>query len=145
MVEIPIKRLDEGIPVPAYAHAGDAGLDLRCTEDFELQPFERAAVPTGIAIELPEGYAALVLPRSGLALRHGIALVNAPGLIDSNYRGEIKAILVNLDPHQAFSAKRGERIAQLLVLGVDDVQLVLKDELAETERGAAGFGSSGTA
>lgn len=145
MIEIPIKVLDEGIPVPAYAHAGDAGLDLRCTEDFTLSPFERAAIPTGIAVELPEGYAALVLPRSGLALRHGISLVNAPGLIDSNYRGEIKAILVNLDPEQAFSAKRGERIAQLLVLGVEEVRLVLKEELAETVRGESGFGSSGTA
>ena len=145
MIEIPIRVLDEGIPVPVYAHAGDAGLDLRCTADFTLAPFERAAIPTGIAVELPEGYAALVLPRSGLALRHGISLVNAPGLIDSNYRGEIKAILVNLDPEQAFSAKRGERIAQLLVLGVEEVRLVVQEELAETERGEAGFGSSGTA
>ena len=145
MIDIPIKVLDEGIPVPVYAHAGDAGLDLRCTADFTLAPSERAAIPTGIAVELPEGYAALVLPRSGLALRHGISLVNAPGLIDSNYRGEIKAILVNLDPEQAFSAKRGERIAQLLVLGVEEVRLVVQKELAETERGEAGFGSSGTA
>ncbi|MBR3258621.1 MAG: dUTP diphosphatase [Eggerthellaceae bacterium] len=145
MIEIPIKVLDEGIPVPEYAHAGDAGLDLRCTEDFTLEPFQRAAIPTGIAVELPEGYAALVLPRSGLAIRHGISLVNAPGLIDSNYRGEIKAILVNLDPDRAFSARRGERIAQLLVLGVEEVRLVAKAELAESIRGEAGFGSSGTA
>ena len=145
MIEIPIKVLDEGIPVPEYAHAGDAGLDLRCTEDFTLEPFQRAAIPTGIAVELPESYAALVLPRSGLAIRYGISLVNAPGLIDSNYRGEIKAILVNLDPDRTFSAKRGERIAQLLVLGVEDVRLVVKAELAESIRGEAGFGSSGTA
>ena len=145
MIEIPIKVLDEGIPVPEYAHAGDAGLDLRCTEDFTLEPFQRAAIPTGIAVELPEGYAALVLPRSGLAIRYGISLVNAPGLIDSNYRGEIKAILVNLDPDRAFSARRGERIAQLLVLGVEEVRLVAKAELAESIRGEAGFGSSGTA
>lgn len=145
MMEIPIKLLYEGAQAPVYAHVGDAGLDLRCTEDIELAPFQRAAVPTGMAIELPEGFAALVLPRSGLAVRHGISLVNAPGLIDSNYRGEIKVIMINLDPENTFRAKRGERIAQLMVIRVEQVSLVVCEDLADTERGEAGFGSSGTA
>lgn len=142
-IEIPVLLLDEGLEAPRYAYPGDAGLDLRCRADFTLEPFERRAVPCGVAIQLPEGYAALVLPRSGLARRHGISLVNTPGLIDSNYRGEITAILVNLDPHQAFSAKRGDRIAQLVVLRVADAAPVLVGELEDSSRGDAGFGSSG--
>ena len=142
-VEIRLQLLDEGLEVPRYAYPGDAGLDLRCREDFTLEPFERRAVPCGVAIQLPEGYGALVLPRSGLAIRYGISLVNAPGLIDSNYRGEITAILVNMDPHQAFSAKRGERIAQLMVIKVQEAALVLAENLEDSTRGSAGFGSSG--
>ena len=140
---IGIKRLDASLEVPRYAYPGDAGMDLRCTEDFSLQPFERKAVPTGIALELPEGYAALVVPRSGLALRHGITLVNTPGLIDSNYRGEIKVILANMDPANAFTAQRGERIAQLVIVKVAEAVWSEQEELAESDRGAAGFGSSG--
>ena len=143
MVVIPIQLLAEGVSAPAYAYPGDAGVDLRCTEDFTLAPFERTAVPCGIAIQLPEGYAALVLPRSGLALKHGISLVNAPGLIDSNYRGEIKAILVNMDAQQAYSAKRGERIAQWVVIKAQQMDFKVVDDLEESTRGAAGFGSSG--
>ena len=140
---IPIRLLDEGLEAPRYAYAGDAGMDLRCREDFSLAPFERRAVPCGVAIQLPEGYAALVLPRSGLARRHGISLVNAPGLIDSNYRGEITAIVVNLDPTETFEAKRGDRIAQLMVLKVADAIPVIAEELEDSARGTAGFGSSG--
>ena len=142
-IRIPIRLLDEGLEAPRYAYAGDAGMDLRCTEDFTLAPFERRAVPCGLSIQLPEGYAALVLPRSGLARRHGISLVNSPGLIDSNYRGEITAILINLDPVETFVAKRGDRIAQLVVLRVADVEPVFVVELEESSRGEAGFGSSG--
>ena len=142
-LDIPIRLLDEGLEAPRYAYPGDAGMDLRTREDFTLEPFERRAVPCGVAIQLPEGYAALVLPRSGLARRHGISLVNTPGLIDSNYRGEITAILVNLDPRETFTAKRGDRIAQLVVLRVADVSPVFASELGESSRGDAGFGSSG--
>ena len=142
-IRIPLEVLDAGIPVPAYAYPGDAGVDLRCTCDFTLQPFERVAVPTGIAIAIPKGYAGLVLPRSGLAAKHGISLVNAPGLIDSNYRGEIKAILVNLDPGQAFSAKRGERIAQLMIIKAEEVVFEETSALEASARGESGFGSSG--
>ena len=144
LLEIPIQILDEGLATPGYAYPGDAGVDLRTTVDFALAPFERMAVPTGIAVELPDGYAALVLPRSGLAAKHGISLVNSPGLIDSNYRGEIKAILVNLDPVETFQAKRGDRIAQLVITRVESCVFAPRASLAESNRGASGFGSSGT-
>ncbi len=142
-VVVPLKSLHADIPVPAYAYEGDAGVDLRSASDLILHPFERALVPCGISIALPQGYAGFVLPRSGLAAKHGISLVNAPGLIDSGYRGEIKAVLINLDPHESFEIKRGDRIAQLVVMQTPPVTLQVCEDLPETERGAGGFGSSG--
>ena len=142
-IKVPVKRLDDTLEMPAYAYVGDAGLDLRAAEDAVLQPFERKMVSCGIAIAIPEGYAGFVLPRSGLAAKHGISIVNAPGLIDSNYRGELKAILVNLDAHEPFEIKHGDRIAQLVIMAVPAVELSEADELDDTVRGAGGFGSSG--
>ena len=142
-VVIPIKRLTNNAAIPAYAYEGDAGMDMRATESVTLQPFERAMVPTGVAIALPEGYAGFVLPRSGLAIKHGISIVNAPGLIDSNYRGELKVVMVNTDPHDAFTIEAGDRVAQLVVMPVPAVTFVESDTLSETVRGEGGFGSSG--
>lgn len=142
-IRIPLQQLDKDLPVPENAYVGDGAVDLRSTKDLVLKPFERALVPTGIAIELPLGYAALVVPRSGLAIKHGITLVNAPGLIDSNYRGEIGAIIANMDPHEAFEIKRGDRIAQLMIIAVEQPEFEVAETLSETERGAGGFGSSG--
>ena len=142
-VSIPLQQIDPDLPVPAYAYVGDAGVDLRATCDDILKPFERKLVPCGIAVAIPSGYAGFVLPRSGLAIKHGVSLVNAPGLIDSNYRGEIQAILVNLDPQSEFAIKRGDRIAQLVVMRVPDAAFDVCAELPDTERGAGGFGSSG--
>ena len=138
---IPLKALDAELPVPACAYAGDAAVDLRSTIDDTLQPFERKLVPCGIAVAIPAGYAGFVLPRSGLAAKHGISLVNAPGLIDSNYRGEIKAILVNLDPREPFEVKRGDRIAQLAIMRVAEAVFEPCGDLPATDRGAGGFGS----
>lgn len=140
---VSLKRLDPSLDMPAYAYVGDAGLDLRAAEDAVLKPLERRLVSTGIALSIPKGYAGFVLPRSGLAAKHGISIVNAPGLIDSNYRGEIKVILVNLDPEEGFAISHGDRIAQLVILQTPAVSLVEADELDETSRGAGGFGSSG--
>lgn len=143
MVDIQIKRLDTGLPLPAYAHDGDAGVDLYAREDALLTPGGgRVLVPTGIAISIPKGYAGFVLPRSGLALKHGISAVNAPGLIDSLYRGEIKVILVNTDPQIPYHVHRGDRIAQLVIQQVEQVQWVEVDELDSNDRGG-GFGHSG--
>ena len=142
-VSVPIKRLDPALELPAYAYPGDAGLDLRAAQPAVLKPFERRAIPCGIALGLPRGYAGFVLPRSGLAAKHGISIVNAPGLIDSDYRGEVKVILVNLDAETPFSIERGDRIAQLVILPVPVISLKEADELNETDRGAGGFGSSG--
>ena len=142
-VSVRIKRIDKHLPLPQYAYPGDAGVDLRCTEPVTLQPGERAVVPTGIALELPQGYAALVLPRSGLAARQGISVVNAPGLIDSNYRGVIKVILLNTDLQTTFHAERGERIAQLVVIRTEQVIFTETDDLCASTRGEGGFGSSG--
>ena len=142
-IRIPLQQLDKDLPVPENAYVGDGAVDLRSTKDLVLKPFERALVPTGIAIELPLGYAALVVPRSGLAIKHGITLVNAPGLIDSNYRGEIGAIIANMDPREAFEIKRGDRIAQLMITAVEQPEFEVVEILSETERGAGGFGSSG--
>lgn len=142
-IRIPLQQLDKDLPVPENAYVGDGAVDLRSTKDLVLKPFERALVPTGIAIELPLGYAALVVPRSGLAIKHGITLVNAPGLIDSNYRGEIGAIIANMDPREAFEIKRGDRIAQLMIIAVEQPEFEVVETLSETERGARGFGSSG--
>src|SRR2546423_4721487 len=122
-MEILVQRLDPDVPLPARAHPGDAGLDLHAAEDVSLKPGERASVATGIAVAIPEGYAGFVVPRSGLAARHGIGVVNAPGLIDCGYRGEIRVLLVNLDPSEACDLSRGERIAQLVIQRVEDATL----------------------
>jgi dUTP pyrophosphatase len=142
-VELRVKRLDPGLPLPAYAHDGDAGLDLYAAEDVSLEPFARALVSTGIAVAIPEGYAGFVQPRSGLANRKGLSFVNTPGLIDAHYRGEIKVIAINLDPDKTLTLARGERIAQLVVQPVARATVVETEELDETKRGEGGFGSSG--
>lgn len=137
-----IMRLDPEIEPPSYAHPGDAGLDIRSAEDITLQPGERATIGTGFAMALPEGYAAFVQPRSGLAARNGISIVNTPGLIDCHYRGEVKVILINLGG-EPFQVKRGDRIAQMVVQGVEAARVELVDELDDTSRGEGGFGSTG--
>ena len=144
MIELPIQRLREEAVVPARAYAGDAGLDLAACERAELGPGERAVVGTGLAVAIPNGYAGFVQPRSGLAARHGISVVNAPGLIDSGYRGEVRVFLLNTDRAEAFVIEPGMRIAQLVVLPVPALELVEVDELPESERGVRGFGSSRT-
>ncbi|WP_180326721.1 dUTP diphosphatase [Raoultibacter phocaeensis] len=142
-IEVPIRLLDHGLEAPAYAYPGDAGLDLRSSIDIDLEPFERALVPTGIAAAIPHGYAGFVLPRSGAAIKQGLSLVNAPGLIDSNYRGEIQAIVINLDPRKTLSIQRGDRIAQMVITKTPVISIALTDELEDSVRGAGGFGSSG--
>lgn len=142
-VEVLITRLDKDLPLPAYEHPGDAGLDLRARTDVSLAPGARALVPTGVAIALPPGCVALVCPRSGLALRHGVGLVNAPGVIDAGYRGEIAVVLVNHDLHDAVHLRRGDRIAQLLVQRVESARLVEVSDLPGSHRGTGGFGSTG--
>jgi dUTP pyrophosphatase len=139
-----IRRLDERALLPTRAHDADAGLDLYSLEEAVLEPGERAALSTGIAVEIPHGQAGLVLPRSGLAARHGIALVNAPGLIDAGYRGEIRVLLLNTDRVSAFTVARGDRIAQLVLVRVEAPEIVEVEALAGSERGAGGFGSSGS-
>ena len=143
MVEILIKRLDSDVPVPSYAHPGDAGADLVSTVDVRLGPGERAMVPTGISIALPDGYVALVHPRSGLAARCGISIVNAPGTVDAGYRGEVKVMLINLDPSEPVALRRGDRIAQLVVQQVERARFVEVDHLPGSARGAGGYGSTG--
>jgi dUTP pyrophosphatase len=142
-VKLPVRRLDPDAPLPSYARPGDAGLDLLSAEDITLQPGERAAVPTGIAIAIPDGYAGFVHARSGRALKEGLALPNAPGLIDSGYRGELKVILVNLDRSSPIDIKRGDKIAQLVIQRVESIEIEVVDVLPESARGAGGFGSSG--
>lgn len=139
-----VKRLDPELPLPAYAHDGDAGLDLYAAEDCVLAPFERRLIPTGIAIALPQGCAGFVQPRSGLALRSGLSLVNTPGLIDSHYRGEIKIIAINLDSRESIQISRGDRVAQLVIQEVVRVVPLEVDALEDTVRGSGGFGSTGT-
>ncbi len=143
MVEILIKRLDESVPVPAYAHPGDAGADLTTTVDVSLSPGERAMVPTGISLALPDGYVALVHPRSGLAARCGVSIVNAPGTVDAGYRGEVKVMLINLDPTETVSLQRGDRIAQLVIQQVERARFVEVDRLPGSARGDGGYGSTG--
>ena len=143
MVEILIKRLDEQVPLPSYAHPGDAGADLTTTVDVRLGPGERAMVPTGIALALPDGYVALVHPRSGLAAKFGVSIVNAPGTVDAGYRGEIKVMLINLDPAEPVYLARGDRIAQLLVQRVERARFVEVESLPGSARGAGGYGSTG--
>jgi len=142
-IELPIKLLDETLPLPRYQHDGDAGFDLHSRIDLTLEPGERAVIPTGICVAIPRGYAGLVLPRSGLAARHGIALVNSPGLIDAGYRGEVAVILLNTDKYEAFHLKHGDRIAQMVIQKIEEVSFLPMPELDETERGAGGFGSTG--
>lgn len=142
-MKLPITRLDRDLPLPRYATAGDAGLDLLSAEDVVLAPGERAAVATGIAVAIPPGHAGFVHARSGKALREGLALVNAPGLIDSGYRGEIKVIVVNLDRNDDIKIDRGDKIAQLVIQPVVQAVLEEVDELPDSERGAGGFGSTG--
>lgn len=142
-VEILVRRLDPEVPLPAYAHPGDAGADLTTTVDVHLAPGERAVVPTGIAVALPDGYVALVHPRSGLAARCGVSIVNAPGTVDAGYRGEIKVVLVNLDPAEPVTLRRGDRIAQLVVQRFERAGFVEVDRLPESARGEGGYGSTG--
>ncbi len=142
-LKIPVKRLDGSLDLPVRAKAGDAGFDLRAAVNLELLPGKRACVPCGIALGLPPGFAGLVLPRSGLAAHHGITVVNAPGLIDAGYRGEVKVILLNTDDQEPFAIAKGDRIAQLLIIPVPEVRLMEAPELDDTSRGETGFGSSG--
>jgi dUTP diphosphatase len=142
-MEVLVQRIDAGVPLPARAHPGDAGLDLHAAEDVTLKPGERASVATGIAVAIPEGYAGFVVPRSGLAARHGVGVVNAPGLIDCGYRGEIRVLLVNLDPSEAVELRRGERIAQLVIQRVEEPTLHEVAKLPPSARGEGGFGSTG--
>lgn len=141
---IPLKRLDPDLPVPKRAHRGDAGVDLYAAQDLTLAPFERSLMPTGIAIALPMGTVGLVHPRSGFAHKHGLSIVNAPGTIDADYRGEIKVNLVNLDSSEPIHITRGMRIAQLIVQRVELCDFIEVDELDETTRGVAGHGSTGS-
>ncbi|MEJ7745084.1 MAG: dUTP diphosphatase [Nocardioidaceae bacterium] len=143
MVDVLIARLDREVPLPNYAHSGDAGADLVTTVDVVLQPGERTVVPTGISIALPDGYAAFVHPRSGLAARCGVTVVNAPGTIDAGYRGEIKVLLVNLDPLRSAQLRRGDRVAQLVFQRVESARFVEVERLPGSDRGDAGYGSTG--
>ncbi|KRB75876.1 deoxyuridine 5'-triphosphate nucleotidohydrolase [Nocardioides sp. Root190] len=140
---IAVQQLDEGLPLPAYAHPGDAGADLVSTVDVTLGPGERALVPTGIAIALPDGFVALVHPRSGLAARHGLSIVNTPGTVDSGYRGEIKVLLINHDPTEEIVLKRGDRIAQLVIQRFERARFTAVEALPDTVRGSGGYGSTG--
>ena len=142
MIEIAVRRLRSDAHMPRRAYDGDAGLDLAACEEAVLEPGDRAVVATGISVEIPAGYAGFVQPRSGLAARHGIGIVNAPGLIDSGYRGEIRVVLINTDREHAFVVEPGMRIAQLVIAPVASTRLVEVDELAASDRGASGFGSS---
>jgi dUTP pyrophosphatase len=143
-MELPVLRLDADLPLPAYANAGDAGLDLLAREPATLRAGGgRALVPTGIAIAIPDGYAGFVQPRSGLALRHGITCLNSPGLIDAGYRDELKVLLVNTDPEHDYEVARGDRIAQLVIQRVERADIVVVDELGDSPRGKTGFGSTG--
>src|SRR5262249_21611435 len=137
------RRDDAELPLPAYAQPGDAGLDLRASQSITLKPGERAAVPTGLRLAIPDGYAGLLLPRSGLALRHGVTVLNAPGLIDAGYRGEIQVLLINHGA-EPITLERGERIAQLIIQPVAHARLVETERLPESSRGEGGFGSTGT-
>lgn len=143
-VDVLVVRLDPGLPLPSYALPGDAGFDVCTTVDITLEPGERAIVPTGIAIALPDGYAAFVHPRSGLAARHGLTIVNAPGTIDAGYRGEVKVCLLNTDAHDPVTLTRGDRIAQIVVQPVARAVLHEADRLPGSHRGEGGYGSTGT-
>jgi dUTP pyrophosphatase len=141
--QVLIKRLDPDLPLPKYSKGGDAGADIVTRIDITLQPGERALVPTGIALALPDGYVALVHPRSGLAIKHGVTMVNAPGTVDAGFRGELQCILINHDPQESVSFKRGDRIAQLVFQKVERAEFVEVDVLPGSGRGEGGFGSTG--
>ena len=143
MTNLRVTRLRDDAVLPVRAHASDAGLDLSACEGLTIEPGERALVPTGLAVEIPADHAGIVVPRSGLALRHGISIVNTPGVIDADYRGEVQVLLLNTDRTDAFTVEPGMRIAQLLVMPVTPVAVVEVTELTESARGTAGFGSSG--
>ena len=142
MIKLPVKRLDPSIELPAYAREGDAGLDLRAAHEATLEPGGRGLVGTGLAVAIPPGYAGLVLPRSGLALSHGVTVLNAPGLVDAGYRGELKVLLVN-HGEKPVTVRRGDRVAQLVVQSVERAEPIEVGELPPSERGAGGFGSTG--
>lgn len=142
-MQLPIKRLDSDLPLPSYAHAGDAGLDLFSALDCAIAPGGRMLIPTGVAVAIPDGFAGFVQPRSGRALKDGLSFANTPGLIDAHYRGEIKVIAVNLDPSLPIDITRGDKIAQLVIQRVERAELVEVSELVETVRGEGGFGSTG--
>jgi dUTP pyrophosphatase len=142
-MKLPFRQLKEDARLPAYAHPGDAGLDLASAVDVKIEPGERAMIPTGVAVAIPDGYAGLVLPRSGLASRQGLTLANSPGLIDAGYRGEVTCAVVNLDRDVPVSISRGDRIAQLVIIPVQVVEPRWAEELPPSERGEGGFGSSG--
>ena len=142
-MKIPVLHLDERLPLPEYAHSGDGGTDLLARHGVDLEPGDRALIPTGIAVAIPPGYAGLVTPRSGLAARYGVTVLNGPGLVDSGYRGEIKVTLINLGSEPVV-IERGDRIAQLLVVSVETQELVAVVELPESSRGTGGFGSTGS-
>jgi dUTP pyrophosphatase len=143
MIDIKIKMLDKSLPVPVYAHKTDAGIDLYSTISCILKPFERKIIPSGIKVSIPEGYAGFVLPRSGLAIKNGISLVNSPGLIDSGYRGEICVIMINLDKEIDFIINKGDKICQLVIKKIEYAKLIEVEELDDSDRGECGFGSTG--
>ena len=142
-VQVLITRLDPSVPLPAYAKGGDAGADIVTRIDVTLQPGERALVPTGISIALPDGYVALVHPRSGLAIKHGVTMVNAPGTVDAGYRGELQCIMINHDANEAITFHKGDRIAQLVIQKVERAEFIEVEELPGSGRGTGGFGSTG--
>ncbi|WP_421093431.1 dUTP diphosphatase [Pseudarthrobacter sp. CC4] len=142
-LQVQLKMLDPGLEAPSYAHPGDAGADLRAREDVVLQPGERRLVPTGVAIALPDGFVALIHPRSGLATKHGLTIVNAPGTVDAGYRGEIAVTLLNTDASQSIELHRGDRIAQMVIQRVEHAQFIPVNELSGSVRGTGGFGSTG--
>lgn len=143
LIDLPTLKVSDNAIVPGQGYYGDAGYDLNATEAVTLQPFERKLIPTGLAVAIPYGYAGFILPRSGLAIKQGLSLVNAPGLIDSNYRGELKVIAINLDPKNPIEIKEGDRIAQFVMMKVSDIRFNEVQSLDDTDRGAGGFGSSG--
>ena len=143
MIKLKIQKIDKTLKTPEYAHIGDAGLDLYSAVECILRPSERRKVPTGIKIAIPEGYAGFVQPKSGLAIKNGLSLVNTPGLIDSGYRGEVCAILINLDPEEDLSIKRGDKICQLVIQKVENIEIEKTEELDNTKRAEGGFGSTG--
>ena len=142
-LSVQLRMLDDGIAPPSYAHPGDAGADLRTRIDVVLEPGQRVLVPTGVSIALPFGYVALIHPRSGLATKHGLTIVNSPGTVDAGYRGEISVTLLNTDAHHAITLSRGDRIAQMVIQRVEQAAFVVVDELPDSIRGAGGFGSTG--